>query len=104
MKHWEKLRGQSYYTVTGDVRENPISLLIFSTDSAGFSLSAANKLMRPTKIEVQDGVVFLGLGVEGERYLAPYYWSFPSIACLDYDHGGQLFLQNLKHDTRELPF
>ena len=104
MKYWEKLRRQCYYTVTGEVRENPISLLTYSTDSAGFSLSAANKLMRPTKEEVQDGVVFLGLGVEGERYLAPYYWSFPSIACLDYDHEGRLFLKNLKYETRELTF
>ena len=60
--------------------------------------------MRPTKEEVQDGVVFLGLGVEGERYLAPYYWSLPSIACLDYDHEGRLFLKNLKYETRELTF
>ena len=74
------------------------------TDSAGFSLSAANKLMRPTKQEVEDRVVFLGLGVHGERYLAPYYSKFLSIACLDYDHEQGLFLKNLKYETRELIF
>jgi len=104
LKYWEKLRRQCYYTATGEIRENPIGLLTYSTDSAGFSLSAANKLMRATKEEVQDGVVFLGLGVEGERYLAPYYWSLPSIDCLDYDHEGRLFLKNLKYETRELTF
>ena len=52
MKYWEKLRRQCYYTETGEVRENPIGLLTYSTDSAGFSLSAANKLMRATKEEV----------------------------------------------------
>ena len=104
LKYWEKLRGLCYYTVSGDVRENPINLLTYSTDSAGFSLSAANKLMSPTKEEVQDGVIFLGLGIEGERYLAPYYWHLPSIACLDYDHEQRLFLKNLKYETRELTF
>ena len=79
MKYWEKLTRQCYYTVTGEVRKNPIGLLTYSTDSAGFPLSAANKLKRATKEEVQDGVVFLGLGIESARYLAPYYWSFPSI-------------------------
>ena len=48
--------------------------------------------------------MFLGLGVEGEQYLAPNYWSYPSIACLDYDHEGRLFLKNLKYETREPTF
>lgn len=49
-------------------------------------------------------MIFLGLGVEGERYLAPYYWQLPSIACLDYDHEQRLFLKNLKYETRDLTF
>ena len=49
-------------------------------------------------------MIFLGLGIEGERYLAPYYWQLPSIACLDYDHEQQLFLKNLKYETRDLTF
>ena len=104
LKYWEHLRRLCFYTETGDVRDTPINLLTYSTDSAGFSLSAANKLMKPTKQEVEDGVVFLGLGGDGERYLAPYYWNLPSIACLDYDHEQRLFLKNLKYETRDLIF
>ena len=98
------LRKVCYYTEAGHVRKDPINPLTYSTDSAGFSLSAANKLMTPTKEEVEDGVIFLGLGIEGERYLAPYYWHLPFIACLDYDHEQRLFLKNLKYETRELTF
>ena len=79
-----------------------ISFLTYSTDSAGFALSESNKLMRPTKEEVQDCVVFLGLVVDGERYLTPACWPFPSIPCLDYDHKGRLFIKNLKYETKEL--
>ena len=60
--------------------------------------------MKPTKQEVQDRVVFLGLGVDKERYLAPYYSKLPSIACLDYDQEQRLFLKNLKYETREMYF
>ena len=104
LRYWEKLRNLCYYTESGEVRQVPINLLTYSTDSAGFSLSAASKLMKPTKQEVKDGIVFLGLGVEGERFLAPYYWHLPAIACLDYDHEQRLFLKNLKYETRELTF
>ena len=104
LKYWENLRRLCFYTESGDVRGIPVNLLTYSTDSAGFSLSAANKLMKPTRQEVEDGVVFLGLGVDGERYLAPYYWNLPSIACLDYDHEQRLLLKNLKYETRELTF
>ena len=76
--------------------------MTYSTDSAGFSLSAAIKLMTPTMEEVKDDVLFLGLGIEEERFLAPYYWQLPSIATLDYDHEQRLFLKNLKYETREL--
>ena len=104
LRYWEELRNLCYYTESGNVRQVPINLLTYSTDSAGFSLSAAHKLMKPTKQEVEDGVVFLGLGVEGERFVAPYYWHLPAIACLDYDHEQRLFLKNLKYKTRELTF
>ena len=60
--------------------------------------------MKPTKQGVKYDIVFLGLGAEGERFLAPYYWHLPTIACLDYDHEQRLFLKNLKYETRELTF
>lgn len=104
LKYWENLRRLCFYTESGDARENPINLLTYSTDSARFSSSAVNKLMKPTEQEVEDGVVYLGLGVDRERYLSPYYWKLPSIACLDYDHEQRLFLNNLKNETRELIF
>ena len=97
LKFWEMLRKVCYFSDSGDVRENSINLLTYSSNSAGFSLSAANKLMTPTKEEVKDCAIFLGLGIEGERYLAPYYWQLPSIGCLDYDYEQRLFLKNLKY-------
>lgn len=60
--------------------------------------------MTATKEEVEDGVIFLRLGIEGERFLAPYYWHLLSIACLDFDHEQRLLLKNLKYETRELTF
>ena len=58
----------------GEVREEPIHLLGYSTDSAGFSLSAAVHLMTPRAEDIANGVHYLGLGVEDEKFLAPYYW------------------------------
>ena len=98
LRYWEELRNLCYYAESGNVRQVPINLLTYST------VSAVHKLMKPTKQEVEDGVVFLGLGVEGERFVAPYYWHLPAIACLDYDHEQRLFLKNLKYETRELTF
>lgn len=42
------------------------------------------------------------MGVDGERYLAPYYWNLPSIACLDKNHKQRLLQKNLQYETREL--
>lgn len=58
--------------------------------------------MTPTKEEIQEGVCYLGLGIDEEMFSAPYYWQLPSIAYLDYDHEQRLFLKNLKYKTREL--
>lgn len=38
LRYWEKLRKLCCYTESGDVRQVPINLLTYSTDSAGFSL------------------------------------------------------------------
>lgn len=70
------------------------NLVGYSTDSAGFSLSAAIHLMSPSHEEINEGVIYLGLGLDDECYLAPYYWYLPSIAYLDYDHQQRLFLKN----------
>lgn len=104
LKYWEHLRFLAFYDENGKPRQLPINLMGFSTDAAGFSLSAAIHLMTPSYNEVSKGVVFLGLGESDERFLAPYFWSLPSIAYLDYDHAQRLFLKNLKYQTRELTF
>lgn len=49
-------------------------------------------------------MLYLGLGLEEEMFLAPYYWFLPAICYLDYDHEQRLFLKNLKYETRELTF
>lgn len=88
----------------GEVQEEPIHLLGYSTDSAGFSLSAAVHLMTPRAEDIANGVRYLGLGVEDEKFLAPYYWFLPAICYLDYDHEQRLCLKNLKYETRQLTF
>ena len=88
----------------GEMREEPIHLLGYSTDSAGFSLSAAAHLMTLRAQETSNGLYSLGLGVDDEKFLAPYYWFLPAICYLDYDHEQRLFLKNLKYETRQLTF
>ena len=104
LKYWEALRKACYFDEFEDVRKSPLNLVGYSTDSAGFSLSAAIHLMSPSHEEINEGVIYLGLGLDDECYLAPYYWYLPSIAYLDYDHEQRLFLKNLKYQTRDLTF
>ena len=103
LNYWQELRRLCFYE-NGEKRKNPIHLLGYSTDSAGFSLSAAVQMMTPNLENIQNGVLYLGLGLEEERFLAPYYWFLPAICYLDYDHEQRLFLKNLKYETRELTF
>ena len=53
-----------YYDEIGVVRRDPIHLLGYSTDSAGFSLSAAVHTMTPRTEDIENGVHHFGLGVE----------------------------------------
>jgi len=57
----------------GSVRARPLKLVGFSTDSAGHQLSADVTLMTPIEENVEAGIPYLGLGVPGERFLAPYF-------------------------------
>ena len=86
------------------VGENPIHPLGYLTDSAGFSLSASVHMMTPRTEDIENGIHRLGLGVEDEKFLAPYYWFLQAICYLDYDHEQRLFLKNAKYGTRELAF
>ena len=92
LHYWQQLRRLCYYNEKGEVREEPIHLLGYSTDSAGFSLSAAVHLMTPRAEDISNGVFYLGLDVEDEKFLAPYYWFLSAICYLDYDHEQRLFL------------
>ena len=60
--------------------------------------------MTPTAHEIQNGVLYLGLGIDEEMFASPYYWHLPAIAYLDYDHEQRLFLKNLKYETHDLTF
>lgn len=102
--YWERLRKACYYDSTGNVRKTPLNLIGYSNDSAGFSLAAAVQLLTPTAYEIQNGVLCLGLGIDEEMFVSPYYWHLPAIAYLDYDHKQRLFLKNLKYETRDLTF
>ena len=102
LKYWEALRRSCYYDSSGAVRKIPLNLIRYSTDSAGFSLAAAIQLMTPTEDEIKEGILYLGLGIDEEQFVSPYYWYLPSIAYLDYDHEQRLFLKNLKYETRDL--
>ena len=104
LNYWQQLRRLCYYDENGVARKDPIHLLGYSTDSAGFSLSAAVHMMTPRTEDIENGIHHLGLGVEDEKFLAPYYWFLPAICYLDYDHEQRLFLKNLKYETRELVF
>lgn len=96
LKIWEKVRQDCAE------RETPLKLVGHSTDSAGFSLSALVTLMTPTESTVANGVFYLGLCIPDEKYVAPYFWSLPSIAYSDYDHLRRTLLRNLKYETCEL--
>ena len=60
--------------------------------------------MTPRAEDVSNGVFYLGLGVEDDKFLAPHYWFLPSICYLDYDHEQRLFLKSLKCETRCIVF
>ena len=68
------------------------------------SLSAAAHLMTPQAEETSNGLYYLGLCVDDEKFLAPYYWFLAAICYLDYDYEQRLFLKNLKYKTRQLTF
>ena len=48
----------------------------FSTEIAGFSLLAAVHMMTPNLEDINSGVLYLRLGSEEYRFLAPCYWFF----------------------------
>lgn len=104
LNYWQKLRRLCYYNEMGEVQEEPIHLLDYSTDSTGFSLSAAVHLMTLHAEDIANGVCYLGLSVEDEKFLAPYYWLLPAICYLHYDHKQRLCLKYLKYETRQLTF
>ena len=58
--------------------------------------------MTPHPEFVDAGVLYLGLGMEEERYLAPYFWKFPSIMFLDFEHNQRSAMRQLKYDTLDI--
>ena len=104
LNNWQQLWRICCYDEKGEMRKEPIYLLGYSTDSASFSLSAAAHLMTPQAEETSNGLYYLGLCVDDEKFLAPYYWFLAAICYLDYDYEQRLFLKNLKYKTRQLTF
>ncbi len=98
LKIWGKVRKECAEN------EKPLKLIGHSVDSAGFSLSASITLMTPIAESVSAGMYYLALGIPDERFIAPYFWSLPSIAYGDHDHLRRTFLRILKYQTRELTF
>ncbi len=96
LKIWEKVRQECAE------RETPLKLVGHSVDSAGFSLSASVTLMTPTQSTADNDIFYLGLCIPDEKYIAPYFWSLPTIAYSDYDHLRRTLLRNLKYETHEL--
>lgn len=58
--------------------------------------------MTPTVETCAEGIIYLSLGIPDEKYVAPYFWTYPSIAYLDYDHNRRLFMKIMKYPTRDL--
>lgn len=104
LEYWAALRRYCYRDELGNIRKTPINLIVYSTDSAGFSLAAAIQLMSPTGEEINEGIQYLALGVDDEEFASQYYWYLPVIPYLDYDHEQRLFLTNMKYQTQELTF
>ena len=79
-----------------------IALVGHSTDSAGFSLRLAKWMMTPHQHLQDMGILYLGLGLPHERFLAPYFWKYPSIAYLDFEHNQRSCLRMLKSSTHDM--
>ena len=77
LKYWQEFRRLCFYDEHGEKWENPVHLLGYSTDLAGFSLSAAVHLMTPSEENVKNGVLHLDLGLEDEKFLAPPCYYLP---------------------------
>ena len=45
----------------------------FSTDAAGFSLAASLISVTPSESQVEAGIYFLRLGIDDEKFAAPYF-------------------------------
>ena len=80
----------------------PIALIGHSTDSASFSRSLAKTVMTPREDWLSMGIKYLGLGLPDEQYLAPYFWEYPTIMFLDYEHNQRSCLRILKYTTLDL--
>ena len=70
LNYWQQLRRFCCYDEKGEMRKEPIHLLGYTTDSAGFSPSAAAHLMTLRAEETFTGLYYLGLGVNDEKFLA----------------------------------
>ena len=80
----------------------PICLIGHSTDSAGFSHSLAKWIMTPQQQLISSNIEYLGLGIEEEKYMAPYFWQYPTIMYLDFEHNQRSCLRMLKYSTLDM--
>jgi len=62
LKYLEHLRRLANFKPSGCLRKNPLNLMGFSTDSAGFSLAASLISMTPSESQVQAGYLFSEAG------------------------------------------
>ena len=83
-------------------RNPPIMCIGVSTDSAGFQLSLGKFLMSPQQQLVNQGIVYLGLGIPEEKYLSPMFNRFCHIHYPDFDHSQRSALRQLKYPTLDM--
>ena len=99
---WEAVHEKLTRGDKGEWRNDAIACIGAATDSAGFQLAAAITNMSPSPYQISKGVVYLSLGVPGERFVAPFRGKFPFISYLDYPHNRRLFLKCMKYETLQM--
>ena len=89
------------FTAMASLEKPTVVICMWPSPDHGYS---AVQLMTPTAHEIQNGVLYLGLGINDEMFASRYYWYLRARAHFDYDHEQRLFLKNFKYVTRDLTF
>jgi len=97
---WSADRYYAFHHEDGTLRTFPIFSIGCAVDSCGVEAGASAYNMTPHQLDVDAGVVYLGLDTPGFRFVAPYYHELPFISYMDWDHVGRndrKVLDNARH-------